>query len=394
MSGIPTITIPTIADIERIAALSDPVIRNLQITQCYHELALTLAERTGRCANWCTFATWASKQAGQTIRKEDLARTLGNILGSEAAAVQAGRELAAAVQRIAVKYRIDEILKFVWKVLDPPAAFAHSSEAVARGNLKVFAEIGREFALFYAACLEDTSYDAEKIARFCEGLRPGEPPDGQGYLREAFRHYYQALFEADEKKRLEMLLLANIRVGFHEQTRLQPEINEALGAPVISPDTFIRNLLKTLHPEWGWLNEVIWLILRLLGRLTELDTAVRVYFESAQREAQFIVTEALMMLEMPHYNRLRLGDDLAASFPPILQQLENPELLALLRQVDPTPNSPHESGAEYWGDLPDRLHFIADMFRCYQASPELLDPPFNDEQVTVLKEGRLPAGRL
>src|SRR3970282_2078948 len=97
----------------------DPLIRNLQITQCYHELALVLAERTGLSANWCTFATWASRQAGQTIRKQDLARTLGNILGSEAAAVQAGRDLAATAQRIAEKYRLDEILKFVWRVLDP-----------------------------------------------------------------------------------------------------------------------------------------------------------------------------------------------------------------------------------------------------------------------------------
>ncbi|HSF82919.1 MAG TPA: hypothetical protein VLA49_16915 [Anaerolineales bacterium] len=388
------ITTPTLSDIERIAAFSNPVIRNLQITQCYHELALVLAERTGQVANWCTFATWASKQAGQTIRKEDLARTLENMLGSEAAAVQAGQDLAAAGQRISKKYGLDEILKFVWKVLEPEAAFDHSSEAVARGNLKVFAEIGREFARFYTTCLEDTAYDGEKITHFCEGLRPGEPPEGQRYLRKAFTNYYQALFEANEKARTELLLLANLQIGFHEQTRLQPEINEALAAPVISPQAFTRNLLKTLHPEWGWLNELIWLILRLLGRLTELDMTIQAYFESAQREAQFVVTEAMMMLEMPHHNRLRLGDDLTASFPPILERLANPDLFALLEQIDPTPDAPRESGAEYWGDLPDRLHFIADMFRCYQASAELFDPPFTPQQVLELKEGRLPTGRL
>ena len=67
---------PTVADVDRIAALADPVLRNLQITQCYCELSRAFAARTGGApANWCTFATWASKQAGQTIRKEDLART-------------------------------------------------------------------------------------------------------------------------------------------------------------------------------------------------------------------------------------------------------------------------------------------------------------------------------
>ena len=67
---------PSVADVERIIALADPVVRNLQITQCYHELSRALARRTVSHANWCTFAVWASKQAGQTIRKEDLARAL------------------------------------------------------------------------------------------------------------------------------------------------------------------------------------------------------------------------------------------------------------------------------------------------------------------------------
>jgi hypothetical protein len=42
-------SIPTIADVEQICAQEDPVIRNLQITQCYHDLAL--AERSGWNAN-------------------------------------------------------------------------------------------------------------------------------------------------------------------------------------------------------------------------------------------------------------------------------------------------------------------------------------------------------
>jgi len=391
---LPSLVIPTISDIEHIASHSDPVIRNLQITQCYHELALVLAERTGGSANWCCFATWASRQAGQTIRKEDLADTLENMLGSQIDAAAAAQSLAAIAQRLGKKYRVEEILSFIWKVLEPEAAFRHSSEAVARGNLKVFAEIGREFARFYLTCLADTSYDAEKISRFCEELRPGEPPEGQSYLREAFANYYRALFERDDKRRSELLLVANLQIGFHEQTRLQPEINEALSAPVISPERFARNLLKALHPEWGWLNEIIWLVLAWLGRLVELDAAIKAYFAGAQREVQFIVTEGLMLLEMPHRNRIRLGDDLAASFPPMLRQLTNPDLLALLRLVDPTPDSSAETGAEYWGDLPDRLHFIADLFRCYQISPELLEPPFTPEQEAALKEGRLPAGRL
>ena len=60
----------------RIVAIADPVIRNLQITHCYGRLSAAMAQRTGPCANWCTYATWASRQAGRTIRGEDLIETL------------------------------------------------------------------------------------------------------------------------------------------------------------------------------------------------------------------------------------------------------------------------------------------------------------------------------
>jgi hypothetical protein len=387
-------TSPAITDIERIAAQPNPVLRNLQITQCYHELAAVLAERTGWSANWCAFATWASRQAGQTIRKEDLKRSLEDELGSDEALKQAAGRLAASVQKLGRGMKVADSLNLLRRVIDPEAALTRSSEAVARGNLKVFAEIGREFARFYADCLDSASYEGEKIAHFCEGLRSGDPPDGQRYLRQAFQHYYQVLFETDEKMRSELLLLANLEIGFHEQTRLQPEINEALAAPVISPGEFARNLLRALRPNWGALNDVLLYLLRLLGRVVDFDDAVQVYANGAQRQAQLIVTETMMTIELPRHKRLRLGDDLAEAFPAILQQIDNPELRALLRQIDPTPDSTRESGTQYWGDLPDRLHFIADLFRCYQTDQVLFEPPFSADQTAALKAGHIPAGRL
>jgi hypothetical protein len=385
---------PALTDVERIAKLTDPVVRNLQITQCYHELGLTIAERTGGGANWCAFATWASKQAGQTIRKEDLGRTLQLMLGSEASAQQAIQEVMEAARRLGARLKIEELVAVLWKAYDPQAAFERSSEAVARGNLKVFAEIGREFARFNLTCLDDPAYDAEKIARFCAELLPGEPPDGQGYLRSAFEHYYRALFEVIEKSRTELLLLANLEIGYHEQTRLQPEINEALAAPIVPPETIVQNLLRALHPQWGVLNDFIWRVMRMFGKLTGLDEAVTAFLEILKREAQYITTETLMTITLPPHDRLRLGDDLRSEFPAILQQIANPELKSLLTHIDPTPDSTRESGTDMWGDLGDRLHFIADMFRCYQMAEELYDPPFLPGQTAALKEGQLPVGEL
>jgi len=388
-----TSTIPTISDVERIAALSDPALRNLQITQCYHLLARAMAERTGHEANWCTFATWASKQAGQTIRKEDLARTLKTFLGDEKE-VQEAERFVAIIRQIGVRLNSRNLIELMWKATDPEGAFAHSSDAVGRGNLKVFAEIGYEFARFYAICLSDANYDQANITRFVSELRPGPPPDGQDYLRQAFLGYYQALFETQVKARSELLLLANLQIGFHEQTRLQPEIVEALEAPVISPKTFIQNLLNAYYSNASWLANAMLVILRRAGRLVGFDAFIEDYLTVARRQAQLIVTDLMMTIELPPHLLLHLGEDLTAGFPPNLQQIANPDLAALLAQIDPTQNDPRESGAKYWGDLPDRIHFIADMFRCYHNSADLFDPPFRSDQIAALQEGRLPSRPL
>ena len=119
-SGLRTIdSIPTTAEVDRIATLSDPVVRNLQITQCYHELAMVLAARVGG-ANWCTFATWASRQAGQTIRKEDFARLLENAMGAAPVRAQAAPDVAASAQALGSRRNTNEVQETVWEVINPP----------------------------------------------------------------------------------------------------------------------------------------------------------------------------------------------------------------------------------------------------------------------------------
>ena len=100
---------PSVADVERISALADPILRNLQITQCYHELSAAMAARTGTNANWLTFATWASKQVGQTIRKEDLARTLQRGDLRSAASIFNHRRAHAVVSRFFNRFFISGV---------------------------------------------------------------------------------------------------------------------------------------------------------------------------------------------------------------------------------------------------------------------------------------------
>ncbi|MBK9013717.1 MAG: hypothetical protein IPM82_06300 [Saprospiraceae bacterium] len=384
----------SISGVDGIAGMNDPVMRNLLITQSYHEISGAISQRIGPYATWCTFATWASKQAGQSIRQEDLANGLGQSLRASPELGQALSNLIDAAILKGAKLNKARITQLVWDTLNPKAAMARASAAVARGNQKVFAEIAREFARFMACCLEDSEYDAANIARFCEALKPGDPPNGQLYLRKAFVHYYQAIFEADEKAKAELILLANLEIGFHEQTRLQPEIAEALEASVEDPKVFKSKLLDVLFPYNPWVKYIGPLFTALSNRPTPLDEAIQRFAGMARHHLRLFLTKHLMELGFPKGLRLRLGQDLKARFPVALQQLTIAELVVLLKQIDPTPNDLHETGAIDWADLPDRLHFIADLFRCFQESQDLLTPPFEPAQIIAIVAGRLPIGEL
>lgn len=394
-SNSPDLPLPTVEDIDRIAALADPVIRNLQITQCYHELSAVLRERTGGNANWCTFAAWASKQAGQTIRKDDLAQALEQFI---AFAPEPGRSaifVAQVMQQLGARSNLDEITAAIWGSLNLPKAIDRTSQAVGTGNNKVFAEIGREFARFYAACMSDPAPDANTIARFCEGLRPGDPPDGQAYLRQAFTHLYNAFFETNDQQRAELMLLSNIEIGYHEQTRLQPEIKTALDGPFVDESEYLQRLLARLFPRTAVLLLLARrLITQALGRPPLVELAIRGLLTSALAAIRVFLTETLMTISLPKDITLRLWRDLTGAYPAALQQLSYPELSLLLERIDPTRDSLSDSGAVDWSNLTERLHFIVDLFRLYQQDADLFDPPFSPDQIVELKAGRLPAGSL
>jgi len=383
---------PTVADIDAIAGQAEPVIRNLRITHAYHLLSRSLASRTDGHANWCTFAVWASKQVGRTIRQEDLTHALERALAASPEA-NAGIDLMVRALRWAFPGHA-VVEQTVRTVIVRAARLDEVSDAAARGNLKVFAEIAREFARFLAEFAQDTVLDERRIADFCAALRPGKPPDGQDYLRRAFTRYHKAMFGTDEKERAELLLLANLEIGLHEQTRLQPEITAALEAPILDPRDLERRLLYLLLPDNPILKWPRLALLTVLGRRTPVRLAAEQLTERVRGLVRRAVTEHLMVLCLPDGGVLDLSEDLPATFPPQLAELVDLELRAFLARVDPSPDSVRDTAVRDWSDLPDRMHYITDLFRCYAQRADLLDPPFTADQVADFTAGRLPSGRL
>lgn len=385
----PASEVPTVAEAERIAALTDPVMRNLLITQSYNELGRGLAARLGKDATWCALAVWASKQAGQTIRHEDPERVLPSYVTPELAEVI--ERLVEALDGTSWGRDRLEVRRVIYRTLGIRDLLTRAGDAIAEGNRKVFAEIGVGMARFTATLAADSVYDEERIGRFCDTFLPGPPPAGQGLLRRALRSYYRALFETDAKRRAELVLLANLDIGVHEQTNLQAEIQAALDAPVPDARELRRKLLAELHPGLGPLRPLLELYLRVTR---PLDRLWRRAVDLARKVAHRALTELVLRLYLPTGEVLRLGRDLRVDFPPDLESLDDPVLQEVVASIDPDPASSRGTGTDDWADFDQRMPFIADYFRAYQQSPRIFDPPFSRSQVRQIKAGRRPPGWL
>jgi hypothetical protein len=378
--------VPTPADVERIVAIRSPVLRNLEITHAYGQLARAMAQRTCEGANWCSFATWASRQAGRTIRGEDLIGHVQLRLGRGAGVLHP----LSAIGRWLLRWGLFHPDTLVGRITDrlhtPFDAFERASAAVARGNLKVFAEIGFEFSRYLHECPADAEPDSPEFVAFLEGLRPGEPPEGQRLLRQAFGRYQRQRFESDPKVRCEMALLANLEIGLHEQIRLQPEIREALDAPYVTREDLRRRMLSLVpgaarRPRM--LSPVVWTLTRL-----------GVPLEAAMgRFARDAITASFMVLALP--NRvLALGQHLDAGFPESLQELTDGELAALVARCECLGGEVDDCGARDWGVLEQRMHYIVHLFRAFHSANELFRPPFSEHQVCDFCTGVVPFGDL
>lgn len=388
MSQFPATSTPSVAEVARIAAMGNRVIRNLEITECYGRLSQALRDRTGAAANWCTFATWASRQAGSTIRGEDLLDRFERRAGLKARLLAPLQSFNRMLLRKGL-FEADTILgRIVSEIHTPFDAFERASEAVAKGNLKVFEEIGREFARFIATVPVEARQDSEELLAFVAELRSGPPPEGQDYLKEAFTHYQLQRHETDLAIRAALILLANLKIGLHEQTRLQPQIAAAVEAPMKTAEDLGVRVLHKLIPSS-----------RLWPKLVHLPIAATIKWLAAMlRSAAIkitseIVTESMMVLALPNVV-LSLGRNLEAPVPAIFNGTPHPLLDNFVKEYDPCAPDASNCGADDWSNLRQRMHYILHLFRAYAEQSALFSPPFTPEQVARFRAGVVPEGEL
>lgn len=388
MNQVATTWSPGVVEVARIAAMDNPVLRNLEITECYADLSAAMRPRTDGAADWCTFATWASRQAGSTIRGEDLLDRLNRCLGRRTRLLAPFSSLYRMLLRWGLFQPDTTLGRVVAQIHTPFDAFERASTEVARGNLKVFAEIGAAFARFMAVVSVDAREDSPEFLAFAEELRPGSPPDGQDSLGEAFAHYQRQRRERDADVRASWILLANLKIGLHEQMRLQPQIIAAVDAPLVTAADLGARVLHVLIPasrRWpGVVHRPAAAIIGWVARKVRREAV------TVTRE---VVTGSMMVLALPHI-LLSLGRNLDVPVPAVLGGAPQPFLESFVKRYDPCPPGGTACAATDWCDLRQRMHYIVHLFRAYAEDRSLFSRPFTAEQVASFRAGTIPEGEL
>jgi hypothetical protein len=254
-------------------------------------------------------------------------------------------------------------------------ALRRMSLLVSEGNVTVFEELAWPFASFINTFTRDWAYDKGKLQTFLdENFRPGPLREGgQDYLIEAFTAYYNSRYETRAKEKAEYILQGSLLVGLHEQTRLQPQIEQALAIPLelFSDSPRLSGAKKKA--------------------LKKQPAVTRKIFSKA-------ITQMMMSITLPS-RELKLSESVIAptgitSYPRDLLQVGNVRCLELIRMFEIGQDTLSGSGANNWASLGDRMSFVVDFFRSHQQYKRMWEMPFLQEQVPVIESGHFPAGPL
>lgn len=355
-------------DVERVLRTEDPIVRNFKITQCYHRLALDIRNLVGEDdVNWLAFGAHASNTAGYAIRKEEIPhRKLYKGLHRSAEVSSLGKLISRLVTG-------SFVLRYANRVQQ------RTAEAIGDGNLRIFADMAPVIVRFLELVRYDSTFDKMKIESFRQTLKGGEAQEeGQEMLGLALAAWYEAAHEPNPQRRSQLVLLGNVRMGWHEQVRVQPDIEEALGAPLWNRvgDELSLYLRRRLFALPNLLREPLLRVVQVIE--PTLLKAASVAIKQG-------VTRNLMRYRMPK-EEIRLGRDLIAQngkklFPVHLQTIEHPELKELLASLGGEQREKTGRGATDWADFKQRMEFIIALFRSRQSDTSLFSTPIPQRPV-------------
>jgi hypothetical protein len=240
----------------------------------------------------------------------------------------------------------------------------------------VFEEIGAAFVRWLAAVDADA---------FLASLKPGEPPDGQEHLAVAFRHYYACLEESDSKRAAELAYRADLEIAWQEQARLQDVIRASMDQPVIRAHELGLRILGVVAPKLRIARDTI---------ATTVGVLAVPFHRFGLCVARRVITELLMTLRLPDGRVLRLGTALALPPAPLLRELTDPDLRAVVAGFG-CQSGEDNCGTDDWSQFRERMHYIAHLFRAFRDdAASFAKSPFTPEQIERFRAGALPDGSL
>jgi hypothetical protein len=355
-------------------------LRNYRITLAYGNLSTALArliagsdDRQEWDANWCTFATWASKTVGTAIDRRPEEGLLHFLL----------RELPAPVEPA------------VFGAAELFLSRGHGAiyRTLAIGNRFVFLEIGTAISKFLEVFDGVEQADASALESYLGGIdtfvagladldpswMPGVQPDSRT-LKAGLRAYYQAMRQRDNPEmRAQYVFLGNLLLAAYEQMRLDTYLNATLS---FFTTTWLHRLIRG----------------RAKGYVGFFRRGLAAPLSLAYAE---LVTRAALVLELPYpepSNYLKVSRGVppldphrrTRLFPDALERITLPELQALLTRYDLSERDRRKTSVHNWNRYNQRMNYITTLFRSRQQDARLFQAPWSPADTECLLAGKLP----
>ena len=232
----------------------------------------------------------------------------------------------------------------------------------------MFAEIGLQFARYLHDCDADLRPTRRRSRPSSTGCARATRPTASATCARRSPATSSRRFEPDPNRRAELVVLANLEIGLHEQTRLQPEIGEALDAAATTGD-------------------------RLSGKLVRRCSAAVVQ-RGLTRLSRVAITHSFMVLTLPGAV-LALGRNLDAPFPEALRTPANAELEELLARFEPAAGALDDCGAPRTGRSSRSGCTTSPISSAPTTrSRRSASAPFTPAQVERIRAGAVPDGEL